>query len=125
MKYHYLKGLCLLALSFCLMPFMAKATPWYGKDYFEKDYNYSAFSLGSGRIHIKTLIFAEGTIANFAAQRGREHYWDDYENPRVWYQQEGDSKNAIFEYRADNLALAEPSYLIVHCFVATKIQKFL
>ena len=84
------------------MPFMAKATPWYGKDYFEKDYNYSAFSLGSGRIHIKTLIFAEGTIANFAAQRGREHYWDDYENPRVWYQQEGDSKNAIFEYRADN-----------------------
>ena len=102
MKHHYLKGLCFLALSFCLMPFMAKATPWYGKDYFEKDYNYSAYSLGSGRIHIKTLIFAEGTIANYAAQRGRESWWDDYENPRVWYQQENDSKNAIFEYRADN-----------------------
>jgi hypothetical protein len=103
MKHHHLKALCLLALSFCLMPFVAKATPWYGSDYFEKDYNYSAYSLGSGRIHIKTLIFAEGTIANFAAQRGKPSYWeDDYLYPTLWYQQGSGSQNLIFEYRADN-----------------------
>ena len=84
------------------MPFVAKATPWYGSNYFEKDYNYSAYSMGSGRIHIKTLIFAEGTIANFAAQRGRESWWDDYHTPTVWYQQGSGSQNAIFEYKADN-----------------------
>ena len=93
----------LLAVVGLSMSARAAETPMWGESHFEQSYNYMAYSLGQGRFHFKTLIFAEGWWNNYNANRG--HYglgddWSDY--PNVWYQPSGGSKTKIVEYYADN-----------------------
>ena len=66
------KGLlCLAAVLFAmLLPAALHATPLYGSSHFRDASNYDAYSLGSGKIHYKVLVFAEGLLHNYNAGKG-------------------------------------------------------
>ena len=92
----------LLAVVGLGMSARAAETPMYGESHFEQSYNYSAYSLGQGRFHVKVLVFAEGWSDNYWAHRGGWWFYDDPDYyPKVRYEPMGGSKQTIIEYEAD------------------------
>ncbi len=83
---------------FTLSPFEAKAII-----HFDDSYNFDAYSMGSGRIHFKALIYWEDRVAAGIADRYKEYFWSDYTDyPNAWYQISGGAKQKIVEYNGNS-----------------------
>ncbi len=83
---------------FTLLPFEAKAII-----HFDDSYNFDAYSMGSGRIHFKALIYWEDRVAAGIADRYKEYLWSDYTDyPNAWYQISGGAKQKIVEYTGNS-----------------------
>ena len=108
-----MKKLLLLATLLLLLPFALDLSPLMaraaGKRYFENKDNYDAYVAGNGKIHVKVLIFAEGS-PNYNAGRGSNHNLGNAPDPqkhatgsRIYTQRKSDGDATIqLYYWADN-----------------------
>lgn len=105
---------------FTLSPFEAK-----GLIHFEDSYNFDAYSMGSGRIHFKALIYWYSSGNEAYADRWRSWPWSDYTDyPNAWYQLSGGAKQKIVEYTGNsywNRPGREDAHPEEYCRVSLKV----
>ncbi len=92
----------LMLASIPAMDLMAKRAS-HGDWYFREEWGgtqYSAYSLGNGKVHYKILIYATGSSRNFWAYTDEN---DITQGSRCWTQLEGSADQPVFLiYEADN-----------------------